>query len=56
MFERIRKLISLQEDIYIEPKNRIEVYQDRRNNNLCIKDESYTRKQKEIEDEFDREM
>lgn len=49
MFERIKKLISLQKDLYIEPKNRIEIVQDRRDNSLQIKDEYYTRMKKEKE-------
>lgn len=49
MFERIKKLVSLQDDLYIEPKNKIEIYQDKRNNELHLEDPSYLRKQKTIE-------
>lgn len=49
MVERIKKLVSLQNDLYIEPKNQIEIYQDRRNNDLHIENQSYSREQKEIE-------
>ena len=49
MFERIKKLVSLQDDLYIEPKNQIEIIQNKRDNSLEIIDESYFRKQKEIE-------
>ena len=49
MFERIKKLVSLQDDLYIESKNQIEVIQNKRDNSLEIRDESYFRKQKEIE-------
>ena len=49
MLERIKRLVSLQDDLYIEPKNRIEVYKDKRNNNLYLEDQSYLREQKEIE-------
>ena len=57
MLERIKKLISLQDDLYIEPKNKIEIIQDRRDYSLEIRDESYFREQKQIErDDFDLEM
>lgn len=49
MLERIKKLISLQKDLYIEPKNRIELVQDRRDNSLQIKDEYYAKIKKEME-------
>lgn len=57
ILERIKKLISLQDDLYIEPKNKIEIIQDRRDHSLEIRDESYFREQKQIErDDFDLEM
>lgn len=57
MLDRIKKLVSLQDDLYMEPKNKIEIIQDRRDNSLKIKDESYFREQKQIErDDFDLEM
>lgn len=57
IFERIKKLVSLQDDLYIEPKNQIEIIQDRRDQSLEIKDESYFKDQKQIErDDFDLEM
>lgn len=57
MLDRIKKLVSLQDDLYIEPKNKMEVIQDRRDNSLEIKDESHFREQKQIErDDFDLEM
>lgn len=57
MLERIKKLLSLQDDLYIEPKNKIEVIQNRQDHSLEIKDESYFREQKQIErDDFDLEM
>ena len=49
MFERIKKLVSLQDDLYIESDNQIEIYQDKRNNDLHIENQSYSREQKEIE-------
>lgn len=49
MFERIKKLVSLQKDLYIPSKNRIEVYQDKRDNSLKVINESYIREQKEME-------
>lgn len=57
MFERIKKLVSLQDDLYIEPKNKLEIIQNRQDHSLEIKDESYFREQKQIErDDFDLEM
>lgn len=57
MFERIKKLVSLQDDLYIEPKNKIEIIQNSRDHSLEIKDESYFKEQKQIErDDFDLEM
>jgi hypothetical protein len=49
MFERIKKLVSLQKDLYIPSKNRIEVYQDKRDNSLNVINESYIREKKEME-------
>lgn len=57
MLDRIKKLVSLQDDLYIEPQNQIEIIQDRRDHSLEIKDESYFREQKQIErDDFDLEI
>ena len=57
MLERIKKLLSLQDDLFIEPKNKIEIIQNRQDHSLEIKDESYFREQKQIErDDFDLEM
>lgn len=57
MLDRIKKLVSLQDHLYIEPKNKMEIIQDRRDNSLEIKDESHFREQKQIErDDFDLEM
>lgn len=49
IFERIKRLVSLQDDLFIDPKNKIEIIQNSRDHSLEIKDESYFRKQKEIE-------
>ena len=49
MFERIKKLVSLQDDLYIEPKNQREIYQHKRNKDLHFEDPSFLRKQKTIE-------
>lgn len=55
--ERIKKLLTLQDNLYIEPKNKIEIIQNRQDHSLEIKDESYFREQKQIErDDFDLEM
>lgn len=51
--ERIMKLIKIQDLLYIEPKNQIEVQYDKRDN-LQIIDDSYTREQKEID--YDLEL
>ena len=57
MLERIKKLLSLQDDLYIEPKNKIEIIQNRQDHSLEIKDESYFKQQKQHErDDFDLEM
>ena len=57
MLERIKKLVSLQDDLYIESKNKLEIIQNRQDHSLEIKDESYFREQKQIErDDFDLEM
>lgn len=57
MLDRIKKLVSLQDYLYIEPKNKMEIIQDRRDNSLEIKDESHFREQKQIErDDFDLEI
>lgn len=56
MFTRIKKLISLQDDLCIESKDQVEIYQDKRNNELHIEDQSYLREQKESSrDEIDYE-
>ena len=49
MLEKIKKLVSLQDDLYIEPKNKIEIFKDKRNNDLHFEDPSFLRKQKTIE-------
>ncbi len=55
MVNRIEKLIGLQDLLYIDPKNKIEIYQDKRNNNLYIEDSNYIKEQKQLDDyELDR--
>ena len=57
VLERIKKLLTLQDNLYIEPKNKIEIIQNRQDHSLEIKDENYFREQKQIErDDFDLEM
>lgn len=51
MLERIKKLISIQDLLYIEPKNRLELYQDKKNNNLYLEDQGKLRKEKHREKE-----
>ena len=55
MIKRIEKLVNIQDLLYIEPKNQIEINQDKRNNNLYIKDSSYVKEQKE-KDDYEPEM
>jgi len=50
--ERIMKLINIQDLLYIEPKNQIEVQYDKRDN-LEIIDDSYIRQQKELDYDHD---
>lgn len=55
MLERIGKLVHIQDSIYIENKNKIDVYQDRLNNNLRIESSDYEKEQKEQDMEQDYE-
>ena len=50
MIKRIEKLVNIQDLLYIEPKNKIEIYQDKRNNNLYIEDSNYIKEQKQRDD------
>lgn len=50
MFERIQKLIDIQDLLYIEPKNQIEIRKDKRNGNIYTKDSSHIRKEKSRDD------
>ena len=43
--KRIEKLVNIQNLLYIEPKKQIKVYQDKRNNNLYIKNSDYIKEQ-----------
>lgn len=45
MMKRIEKLVNIQNLLYIEPKKQIKVYQDKRNNNLYIKNSDYIKEQ-----------
>ena len=56
MIERLCKLLNMQDSIYIEPKNQIEIEQDRKTNELQIKDSDYVREQKAFEKEYDLEL
>ena len=57
MLKRIEKLVNIQDLLYIEPKNKIEVHQDKRNNKLYIENSSYMRENKQKErDDLDLEM
>lgn len=55
MVNRIEKLIGIQDLLYIDPKNKIEIYQDKRNNNLYIEDSNYIKEQKQ-RDDYDLEI
>ena len=50
MFERIQKLIDIQDLLYIESKNRIEIKKDSRNGKIYTKDSSHIRKEKSKDD------
>lgn len=50
MFERIEKLINMQDLFYIEPKNRIEIVKDKTNGKIYTSDESHIRKEKSKDD------
>ena len=50
MLERIIKLVHIQDFIYIEDKNKIDIYQDRVDNSLRIESSDYEKEQKEIDD------
>jgi hypothetical protein len=50
MLERIVKLVHIQDFIYIEDKNKIDIYQDRVDNSLRIESSDYEKEQKEIDD------
>lgn len=54
IIERLRKLVNMQDSIYIEPKNQIEIEQNKRTNELQIKDNNYVKKQRDID--FDLEL
>lgn len=55
MFNRIKKLVKLQDILQIEKKDQLEIEQDTRNNKLHIKTDHHLKKQKE-KDDFDLEM
>lgn len=55
MFERIQKLIDIQDLLYIEPKNRIEIKKDSRNGKIYAKDSSHIRKEK-AKDDYELEL
>ena len=50
MIKRIEKLVNIQDLLYIEPKNKIEIYQDKRNNNLYIEDSNHIKEKKQRDD------
>ena len=54
MLKRIYKLEKIQNLLYIEPKNQLEIEKNKRTNHLTIKDEDYYRKQQMKE--YDREL
>lgn len=54
MLKRIYKLEKIQNLLYIEPKNQLEIEKNKRTNHLTIKDEDYYRKQQRKE--YDREL
>ena len=50
MVKRIEKLVHLQDFLYIERKNQIQIEQNKRTNKLYIKDDDYIRQQKQKDD------
>ena len=50
MIKRIEKLVNIQDLLYIESKNKIEIYQDKRNNNLYIEDSNHIKEKKQRDD------
>lgn len=50
MVKRIEKLVHLQDFLYIERKNQIQIEQNKRTNKLHIKDDDYIRHQKQKDD------
>ena len=55
MFEKIQKLINIQDLLYIEPKNRIEIIKDKRNGKIYTNDNSHIRKEK-AKDDYELEL
>ena len=55
MFERIERLINMQNLFYIEPKNRIEIIKDKTNGKIYTNDESHIRKEK-LKDDYELEL
>ena len=55
MVKRIEKLVHLQDFLYIERKNQIQIEQNKRTNRLYIKDDDYIRQEKG-ENEIEREL
>lgn len=56
MVKRIEKLIKIQDLLYIEPKNKIEVYQDKRNNNFHIEDNNYQKNRHHKDKDYGLEL
>ena len=50
MIKIIEKLVNIQDLLYIESKNKIEIYQDKRNNNLYIEDSNHIKEKKQRDD------
>ncbi|MBO6233353.1 MAG: hypothetical protein J6N78_04765 [Clostridia bacterium] len=55
MVKRIEKLVHLQDFLYIERKNQIQIEQNKRTNKLTIKDNDYYIKQQKQKDDYELE-
>lgn len=55
MVVRIKKLVKIQDMLYIEPKDQISIEQDKRNDKLYIIDENYMKEQEQKQQEKDKD-
>lgn len=55
MFERIQKLIDIQDLLYIKPKKQIEITKDKHNGNIYIENSTYA-KEEQTKDDYEIEL